>query len=54
MNCSRAKLMELLDEHCHEQNQKLKDEDEPPSEFDFLYLPIDFKSVLLTPFSSSS
>ncbi|KAJ8423436.1 hypothetical protein Cgig2_015580 [Carnegiea gigantea] len=40
---SRGKLMELLDEHCREQNQKLKvEEEEPPSEFDFLYLPIDF------------
>ncbi|KAK9758231.1 hypothetical protein RND81_01G216700 [Saponaria officinalis] len=47
---SRVELMELLDEHCRLQNEKISadddggDDDEAVSEFDFLYLPIDFKT----------
>ncbi|KAH9619707.1 hypothetical protein KSS87_016767, partial [Heliosperma pusillum] len=46
---SRKEVMELVDEHCRKENEKISSHDEPQpqplSEFDFLYLPIDFKSI---------
>ncbi|KAL0923680.1 hypothetical protein M5K25_007751 [Dendrobium thyrsiflorum] len=44
---SRKQLLDLLDQHCRVQNQKINKEDgsdTPSSEFDFLYLPMDFIS----------
>ncbi|URD82877.1 hypothetical protein MUK42_02097 [Musa troglodytarum] len=55
---TKEKLLGILDQHCHEENQKMMEEgNEKPvelgkgnnssttlSEFDFLYLPIDFKT----------
>ncbi|CAH2073606.1 unnamed protein product [Thlaspi arvense] len=39
---TRAMMMEFLDEHCAEENSKEKDEENPISAYDFLYLPMDF------------
>ncbi|XP_042500151.1 protein terminal ear1 homolog isoform X1 [Macadamia integrifolia] len=45
---SRKMLIQLLDKHCEEQNKKIMGlKINPPillSEFDFVYLPVDFKS----------
>lgn len=38
-------LIELLDEHCAKENEKAQLLDSAPSQYDFVYLPIDFKSV---------
>ncbi|GAB4861384.1 hypothetical protein Ancab_036567 [Ancistrocladus abbreviatus] len=44
---SRRELLELLDAHCQEENKKAEKCYEPtPSEFDFVYLPVDFKRNL--------
>ncbi|KAH7659628.1 Mei2-like C-terminal RNA recognition motif-containing protein, partial [Dioscorea alata] len=45
----RNKLLEMLDEHCFQVNQRIKEDggdghDSILSEFDFLYLPMDFDS----------
>ncbi|CAA7401551.1 unnamed protein product [Spirodela intermedia] len=46
----RELLVKLLDDHCVEENKKLSSSsdtppvDAPPSEYDFVYLPIDFRS----------
>uniref|UniRef100_A0A803L6D4 Uncharacterized protein n=1 Tax=Chenopodium quinoa TaxID=63459 RepID=A0A803L6D4_CHEQI len=42
--CSRGELLRLLDEHCREENEKRRSDAEARSEFDFLYLPIDFNN----------
>uniref|UniRef100_A0A803M2E5 Uncharacterized protein n=1 Tax=Chenopodium quinoa TaxID=63459 RepID=A0A803M2E5_CHEQI len=39
---SQGELLRLLDEHCREENEKRRSAAEARSEFDFLYLPIDF------------
>lgn len=44
---SMEKVLRILDQHCYEENEKLKDEcgekrSAASSEFDFVYLPIDF------------
>uniref|UniRef100_A0A803NCX8 Uncharacterized protein n=1 Tax=Chenopodium quinoa TaxID=63459 RepID=A0A803NCX8_CHEQI len=39
---NRGELLRLLDEHCREENEKRRSDAEARSEFDFLYLPIDF------------
>ncbi|KAG6528750.1 protein terminal ear1 homolog [Zingiber officinale] len=43
---SQKLLLSLLDDHCVECNDKIRDskEDEPYSAYDFLYLPIDFNN----------
>ncbi|XP_056693914.1 protein MEI2-like 7 [Spinacia oleracea] len=40
---SRRELLELLDAHCREENEKRRSDSDAISAFDFLYLPIDFK-----------
>eukprot|EP00257_Ricinus_communis_P024767 XP_025012181.1 uncharacterized protein LOC112533940 [Ricinus communis] len=41
----RNKLMDILDRHCQEENEKAELRSDPiKSEYDFLYLPMDFKS----------
>lgn len=41
--------MKMLDDHCVEENKKLRSSSDPPpadaspSEYDFVYLPIDFR-----------
>ncbi|XP_058099977.1 protein terminal ear1 homolog [Magnolia sinica] len=42
---SRSMLLELLDRHCAEENEKAQMDSDPSlSEYDFVYLPIDFKN----------
>ncbi|CAK9216999.1 unnamed protein product [Sphagnum troendelagicum] len=41
---SQAMLLQLLDRHCLHSNSNLEDPNEPPSAYDFVYLPIDFKN----------
>ncbi|XP_043697708.1 protein terminal ear1 homolog [Telopea speciosissima] len=47
---SRKMLIQLLDEHCKEKNKVILgfkiNPPTPPSEYDFVYLPMDFKSNL--------
>ncbi|GMH00284.1 hypothetical protein Nepgr_002123 [Nepenthes gracilis] len=44
---SRRELIELLDKHCREENESAESRSDPiHSEFDFLYLPIDFATGL--------
>ncbi|GAB4844860.1 hypothetical protein Ancab_038251 [Ancistrocladus abbreviatus] len=45
---SRRELLDLLDAHCREENKNAKDSSESStlSEFDFVYLPVDFKRGL--------
>lgn len=38
----REMMIEFLDKHCEEANEKEKDEESPISAYDFFYLPIDF------------
>lgn len=38
-------MIELLDKHCEEANNKEKDEEFLISAYDFLYLPVDFRLV---------
>ncbi|URE00475.1 terminal ear1-like [Musa troglodytarum] len=42
---SRDMLIGLLDEHCAKENEKAQLLDSAPSQYDFVYLPIDFKLV---------
>ncbi|XP_078444331.1 protein terminal ear1-like [Wolffia australiana] len=41
---SREMLVKLLDEHCAEENGRRATEEEPPSQYDFVYLPMDFST----------
>ncbi|CAD5169983.1 unnamed protein product [Musa acuminata subsp. malaccensis] len=41
---SRDMLIGLLDEHCAKENEKAQLLDSAPSQYDFVYLPIDFKN----------
>ncbi|RRT76893.1 hypothetical protein B296_00010861 [Ensete ventricosum] len=41
---SRDMLIGLLDEHCAKENEKAQLPDSAPSQYDFVYLPIDFKN----------
>jgi len=46
--CSKQMVLDLLDKHCREVNENVEGDGDaavPLSEFDFLYLPIDFRSV---------
>ncbi|VVB13654.1 unnamed protein product [Arabis nemorensis] len=43
---TREMMIEVLDKHCEEANKKEKDEGFPISAYDFLYLPVDFRSGL--------
>jgi hypothetical protein len=52
----KRRLMEILDQHCAEENAKLAQRRSRRvlrSEYDFLYLPVDFRYVLL-PFCAAT
>lgn len=40
---SREKMMNILDQHCAEENETIAQSGGVKSEYDFLYVPFDFK-----------